>query len=359
MKIKILIAFVSIILLFSVCSCGNNRNAEYGEIKELLKTVDYSTFDNQGYQISFSQNYSMSSQHDDENEESSYSIIHEGSGSLTILLDETGIDKDPESLLEYNKGYINCTKKEMYLCESSELNKTTNESKRETVYYVSDQDYKLKYDGSNCLIASTINYEDKANAKNSYDTSFAGKISKELMDNAVVFDNLNRITVELLTIEGHYASGMTQAYAEQIFQDAKSLSDQELNDFIKNREIVLEKTESTTIIHFTIDCKSVLKSFYELDSDTEKNVVGQMEIDTASGKLISFQYDLKQLLFDTIDLMEGNDTKTITINNYLVTGERVETPIDSITIDASFNEYEDPALFINDIANKVFVEQAN
>ena len=350
---KVLSITTLAILLLLISGCKASKK----DLRNILKKINETTFDQQALSISFTQEYILESHSEDDIEKMDYSIEYIGSGTLSIIMDETDMDiTGYETLLDYNMGYINCLQNEKYNYIYSDLDKISNEEKKEVVTSESINDFKLKYDKDKCYVSSSIEHIDKNDNTKNVKNKFAGKIDRNLLNDTNNSDNLDRLQAKIVTMDGNYLNGLVESYAESMFIDSAKLSDKELNKIIKNNKISAKKNKNTTVINFSINTSDVINYFYGTTISSKNNVKGTIELDNKTNKLVSFKYDLNKLLYD---LFKTDDPMKITVKNYIVNGMVIDSNVIDMPIEGDFIEYNDSALFISDIETKAIPNYEN
>lgn len=358
MRKRLSIFILSFIIIIVLASCKNEYSIN-DEYKTILKNINENTFDNLGYSISYNQNYEIESHSEDEYEKMDYTINYEGGGELTLILEEKDETNSSNTILNHKKGYINSVQKQNYVYNYKDLDKISNEEKEEKVYTKYDNNFSLKFDNDNLLVASKTKFINEIEKEESYDNDFYAKINKDLLDEVMESDTIDRFVAKILLMDGQIINELIQSYSEQLFLKTKDYNDEELFDFINKYNIIFSEKDNEIIIDFIIDSATVFNSLYDLDLTNTNSVFGKMTIDKVNNKIISFEYDLKKYYYDLLNLVDDEDITTIKINEYYLVGRAFNKKVDEINMEGDFVEYTDPSLFIEDVEYKAMIDSIN
>ena len=348
MKKKISIFIISLFIIISLASCNNKGNEN---IKAFIRNLEESSFDNQGYSISFNQNYSIICHMEEEKKKMDYSINYEGNGLLEIILDDDNLSEFA-SLIDCNKGYIHSVQKEKYEYDYKDVDKIADESKEEKKSTEYNKNFVLKYDEDNYYLSSKMNYIDNVDNNENYNSSYNGKIAKNLMKQALNDEDIERFNAGILTMDGRAVNELVQAYAEEMFVEAKNLDDKGLNSFIKNNSIAIKEDNDILILNFKINSNELNKYGYDLETNNNEKIIGEMKFNKSNNKLISFQYDLKDYYREFLNVLEDINNIDVSMNEYIINGKALDTLIDDIKLDEEFKEYDNYELFFDEVLIK-------
>ena len=345
MKKYLSIIIFSMLIILTLASCGKNNE----EIKNSLNNLNLASFDNNNFNTSFRHQYDAESHTDDEYEKVDYTISYNGNGSLITKID--GLTKDLSNYTFYDLittkvGYIKLVQYEKINCDYIEIDKTDNNKRTEDkTNYEINHEITIKFDDSTIYISSSSKFNNLEDNTKNVDEAFNGKITKALFTDATTEESINYFYNELVVMSEFSINKSVQKQVAEEFIKSKDLNDKDFGAFVANNNLTIDNTK----ISFSYPCNSFINSLFSLKANKDSKINGKLTIDGTNKDLTNFEYDLKDFIFNSLDLIDDEDLVKTNINVYTLNGELFNTAISDIKIDKEFKEYTESQSFMNDL----------
>ena len=345
MKKYLTIIIFSMLLILGLASCGKNNE----KIKTSLNNLNSASFDNNNFNTSFKHQYDAESHTDDEYEKVDYTISYDGNGSVTTKID--GLTKDLNSYTFYDLittkvGYIKIEQSEKINCDYTEIDKTDNNKKSEDKNnYEIDHEFTIKFDDSTIYISSSSKFNNKNDNSKNVNETFNGKISKSLFTDATTEESFNYFYNQLVVMSEFNINNNVQKHVAEEFVKSIDLNEKDFGSFVDDNKLSLDGKD----ISFSYPCNSFINSLFSVKSKKDAQIKGKLTIDETKKELTNFNYDLKDFIFNSLDVIDDEDLVKTNINVYTLNGELFSTAVSDIKIDKEFKEYTEAAAFMNDL----------
>jgi hypothetical protein len=355
-KILSILLVSTMVLTLAACNKNNDEELKYQDIKNIINKLEESSLKKEGIKIYLNQQYTIESHTDNDLEKVDYTYTYDGVGSFAIAYESADEYKGIEGLVDLfttGTGYVGSTQKEVISYDYNELNKTTNETKKEQNNTDDYYAFTMILQNNECKLACDTKKIDKDKDIENKDT-FYGEISQDKISNDATKNSLENIMGNMIIMDGYYNISSTNEYASSVLLKSKNLNNKDFNAFVEENKIKINLSDRLVFLDFQMNFKEKIKEEYGLDDVDNVIVKGSLGFNAETYELETFSYDLKdyfKTVLDEFDSKDEDETLTTKIDKYTVYSETISVDISAINFDEEFIKYTDSQEFLNDFIN--------
>ena len=316
-------------------------------VKQLLTGLktNLGEYGTKGYIVSFRQEYEIESKRNDETADVDLAVSYKAAGSVRLSYN---LDKDVNGpvrltdLISSGNGYLRGLQREQFKCYNKEDRIDDEYDRLDDIEYDLALEFAVKTEGDRLYAASDSVYKDLKDGANSYDDSFSGVIDRQLFLGSVSEERLSKAMTRLLFLDAweyiEQFGNLSGQYLEMIdFSNAK-----EVNDFIREKEIVVDDRGEIAHVSFVLDSAGIVSEITEEEADHLPKIYGFIQLDKKTGDVLHFEYYFGQyLLASLMKSGEGIPDYKAAVKDFTVEGRIIQTELEDLPLDRTFTEYTD------------------
>ena len=369
MRKRIIIVGISSLMLMAIIIVtvvgivlANNKRYETEDTKtfksalELIEANKYAS-NQKGYSINFIQEFSYEQKIEEEESIVEFDVNYESDGEFILSYETTdaknvNLEKGFSSIIKNSNGFVSGLQGEKHEINNKETNKTTNEVLRqEALKYSTSNHFVIDTNEANISVMSNTSYNNLSDSSKNVEDSFAGKISRDILIDNVDDSGLNKAVDKIMYIDVWDSVNTLLGLMHKELNNFDKNNYKVLYDYIKDRNFIISKDDSSININFEISLDKTLNE----EKNNYDNASVEMKVDNKTGEIKNFKIDLSKYLASILQEESNNSIYfKSNVKSYVINGKIINSTLTRPETNVSYTEYteENKYDFIDRFINK-------